>query len=150
MDVGLFRTALSNTGSREFFIDSCCSVTCADAICWLTWSGPADMSVADFGNASGAAWFGFGAPGLPGTESAASGTTSLAFGTGSGVAAVVSAISWPAASLPSPTLPWTAVLTSSALPDSPNLSASSRFFGARSLMAFSTAAMNDCLSNSFG
>jgi hypothetical protein len=138
-----------NRGSLE--CANWASVTCAPAICWSTWRGPADRSVVDGGSRSGTARAGSGVPGTGGGWSGDSGTTGLstAFEV-SGGAAVVVAISCAEASLPAPTCPCTSLFASSALLESPNLSASSRFFGARLAIASSTARMNAALSNSLG
>ena len=54
------------------------------------------------------------------------------------------------ASLPEVTFDITSPLTPSALPEDPNLSASSRFLGAALAIACFTAAMNAALSKPFG
>lgn len=93
----------------------------------------------------------FGAPGFPGGWSAVSGVTSFSVVLEvSGVSPVAVAMSSEEVSLPSATLPSTSSLIRSALPESENLSASSRFFGACASTAWLTAAMKAALSKSPG
>ena len=68
----------------------------------------------------------------------------------SGGAAVVVAMSADASFLPSPTRPCTSCFTCAGLSEPENLSASSKFCGARLAIASSTALMNAALSKSPG
>src|SRR5918997_1103380 len=144
--VFFFFSAPVNSGS--FDRASWSSVTSASAISWSTCFGPSEKSVASGGALSGTASDGFGVAGAGGGLSPWSGVTALSLAAAvSGGALVVVSIALADSSLPEATLPWTAPFTASALPDSPNLSASSRFFGAWAAMASLTARMNPALSN---
>lgn len=99
----------------------------------------------------GAASLALGAAGAGDGRSGVIGVTFLSLAAEvSGAAFVVVSISCADASLPSLTWPLTWPLTWSAPPDSANLSASSRFFGAWAATAWFTARMNAALSKPFG